>query len=152
MQQSTVLVTALHTCQSLEGSRTLAVIKTVVPLAIFCAVSRIVIAAGYARPLTADINGVMPLASLGKKNPNRQVRIPKFFHCNRRSRMQIHKNSALLSLCKQKKHRVNKQSCLFYFPEADILLKDGRTQHSCILTLSILTNRPLCNLFKKASM
>mgnify|MGYP001857266274 CR=1 FL=1 len=39
--------------------------ETSIPLAIFCAVSRIVIAAGYARPLTADMNGVMPLASLG---------------------------------------------------------------------------------------
>lgn len=71
MQQSTVLVMTLHTCQSLEGNHTLTITKTVVPLAIFCAVSRIVIAAGYARPLTADINGVMPLASLGKKTPNK---------------------------------------------------------------------------------
>lgn len=44
----------------------LIITETGVPLAIFCAVSRIVIAAGYARPLTADINGVMPLASLGE--------------------------------------------------------------------------------------
>lgn len=49
-------------------NNTLIISETDVPLAIFCAVSRIVIAAGYARPLTADINGVMPLASLvGKK-------------------------------------------------------------------------------------
>lgn len=38
-----------------------------IPLATFCAVSKIVIAAGYALPLTADINGVMPLASLQAK-------------------------------------------------------------------------------------
>lgn len=54
----------LHTCETLEGNHTLIISETGVPLAIFCAVSRIVIAAGYARPLTADINGVMPLASL----------------------------------------------------------------------------------------
>lgn len=53
---------------TLEGNHMLIITETGVPLAIFCAVSRIVIAAGYARPLTADINGVMPLASLGKKN------------------------------------------------------------------------------------
>lgn len=69
----------LHTYQTLEGNHTLIITKTGVPLAIFCAVSRIVIAAGYARPLTADINGVMPLASLGEKN-NRQVKNTlKFF-------------------------------------------------------------------------
>lgn len=79
MHQSTVLVTTLHTCQSLEGNHTLTITKTIVPLAIFCAVSRIVIAAGYARPLTADINGVMPLASLDKKNHNRQVKTSHFF-------------------------------------------------------------------------
>lgn len=55
-------------------NNTLLISETDVPLAIFCAVSRIVIAAGYARPLTADINGVMPLASLvGKKKKSQNT-------------------------------------------------------------------------------
>lgn len=52
--------------------------ETGVPLAIFCAVSRIVIAAGYARPLTADINGVMPLASLWIKMTDKSKHTESF--------------------------------------------------------------------------
>lgn len=63
-KKAVLLIMNLHTCETLEGNHTLIISETGVPLAIFCAVSRIVIAAGYARPLTADINGVMPLASL----------------------------------------------------------------------------------------
>jgi len=69
----------LHTHQTLEGNHTLIITATGLPLAIFCAVSSIVIAAGYARPLTADINGVMPLASLGKNPPGKLKHTDFFF-------------------------------------------------------------------------
>lgn len=66
-KHDTLLAMNPNTCQgqTWEGNNTPITCETSVPLAIFCAVSRIVIAAGYARPLTADMNGVMPLASLG---------------------------------------------------------------------------------------
>lgn len=91
----------------------LIITETGVPLAIFCAVSRIVIAAGYARPLTADINGVMPLASLGKKTTDK-LKHTEIFCYNRRGRKQIHEDLALLIFCKQKNHGVNKHSFICF--------------------------------------
>lgn len=75
----------LPTCRTLEGNHRLVITETGVPLAIFCAVSRIVIAAGYARPLTADINGVMPLASLGIRTAD-ELKHTEFFCSHKKGR------------------------------------------------------------------
>lgn len=75
----------LHTPRTSEGNYRLVITETGVPLAIFCAVFRIVIAAGYARPLTADMNGVMPLASLGIRTADK-LKHTEFFCSNKKGR------------------------------------------------------------------
>lgn len=52
-------------------------LNSILPLAIFCAASKTVMAAGYALPLTANMNGVIPRASLPNNsniNSQRQLK------------------------------------------------------------------------------